>query len=192
MSYVYYAGRLSVKVVGIDPSLTASGYALIDDDKGDEIDPMVWTRVIRSKPDDGTLGDRNGRILKISEPIVELSHDADLIVIEGPSYGSSSPYTWDRAGLWWSVVGLLLLFRKPIVAIPPKTRAKWCTNNGNSGKTAIIAAMGRMWPTVVLTDDNDTDALALATMGAQHLKLGGIPDIKPWMQGQLDKIVWPV
>lgn len=172
-----------MRVVGIDLSLTATGVARIDDTSGSA---TVDTQVIKSKPDDGTLTGRRGRLEAIVDAVVGWAYDAHLAVIEGPSYGSSGRGTWDRAGLWWWVVSVLDLTCVPVIEVPPKTRAKWATNKGNAGKPAVSVAVGRLWPDVPLRDDNDTDALALATIGAQLVGID-VPQ-RAWQKDTLRKL----
>jgi len=146
----------------------------------------VETKVLKSKPDDGTLIGRRERLEAIASGVVGFAYGSQLAVIEGPSYASSGRGTWDRAGLWWWVVSILHLTGVPVIEVPPKTRAKWATNKGNAGKGAVDVAVGRLWPDVPLRDDNDTDALALATIGAQLLGIE-VPQ-RSWHKGALTKL----
>lgn len=175
-----------MRVVGIDLSLSATGLAAIDDTVGIV---TVETTVLKSKPDDGTLKGRHRRLEAIAAGVMGFTAHAHLVVIEGPSYSSGGRGTWDRAGLWWWVVSVLNLTQTALIEVPPKTRAKWATNSGNAGKNAVAVAMGRMWPEVRLTDDNDSDALALATIGAQ---VAGIDvPLRTWQKDSLTKLVLP-
>lgn len=173
-----------MRVVGIDLSLSATGLAAIDDTVGIV---TVENTVLQSKPDDGTISGRHKRLEGISSGVVAWTSGATLAVIEGPSYSSAGRGTWDRAGLWWWVVSILNLTQVPLIEVPPKTRAKWATNSGNAGKAGVAVAVGRMWPEVDLKDDNDSDALALATIGAQVVGID-VPS-RAWQAGALSKLV---
>lgn len=175
-----------MRVVGIDLSLTATGLACIDDTVGII---TVDTRTLKSKPDDGTLCGRHKRLEAIASGVVAFASPTSLAVIEGPSYSSAGRGTWDRAGLWWWVVSILHLTATPIVEVPPKTRAKWATNSGNASKSAVAVALGRMWPEVQLSDDNESDALALATIGAQIIGID-VPK-RAWQKDALSKLALP-
>lgn len=172
-----------MRVVGIDLSLTATGVAVIEDTAGTV---AVNTKVIKSKADDGTLIGRRSRLEAIASEVAGFACRGQLAVIEGPSYASSGRGTWDRAGLWWWVVSVLHLTGVPVIEVPPKTRAKWATNKGNAGKPAVSVAVGRLWPDVPLRDDNDTDALALATIGAQLVGID-VPK-RAWQKDTLRKL----
>lgn len=176
-----------MKVVGVDLSLRATGLASIDDTLGVIV---AETEIIKTSPDDGTLRSRHDRLETIAASVVKWCKDATLVVIESPSYSSGGRGTWDRAGLFWWVVSVLLITEMTVAQISPKTRAKWATNNGNAGKNAVSIAIGRMWPEVELRDDNDSDALVLATMGAQRLVMA-VP-VKSWHETELRKIAWPM
>lgn len=176
-----------MRIVGIDLSLTATGLASIDNNDGVL---SVQTEVIETKPDDGTLYGRHIRLESIAAAVARFSKHATLVVVEGPSYSSAGRGTWDRAGLWWWVVSVLTLTGTPMVEIPPTTAKKWATNNGGAKKPAVAVAIGRLWPDVSLRDDNDSDALVLATMGAQRLQWD-VP-VKSWQPDQLKRIAWPL
>lgn len=186
VSPVQRENRVSVRVVGIDPSLSATGLAAIEDTAGT---PTVDTKVLKSKPDDGTLSGRHSRLEAIASGVGAFCSAATLAVIEGPSYSSSGRGTWDRAGLWWWVVSVLNLTGTPLVEVPPKTRAKWATNSGNASKSVVAVALGRMWPDAKISDDNSADALALATIGAQLAGLD-VPQ-RAWQKDALSKLALP-
>lgn len=175
-----------MRVVGIDPSLTATGLACIDDTVGIV---TVDTRTLKTKPDGRTLSGRHKRLEAIASGVVAYATPASLVVIEGPSYASAGRGTWDRAGLWWWIVSILHLTATPVVEVPPKSRAKWATNSGNASKSAVAVALGRMWPEVQLDDDNASDALALATIGAQIIGID-VPS-RAWQEGVLSKLALP-
>lgn len=172
---------MTLTIIGIDPSLRRTGLARI------VVDPtapgpasfrfpcVVDTDV---RPSIGrrhdTLTARNTRLGGIVTDVLDWSTPADLVVIEGPSYGSSiSGSTWDRAGLWWRIVDRLTRRDIPIGMVPPRTRAKWATGNGNADKTQIHHATEQLWcpkwTPKTADDDNESDALVLASMGAQWL-----------------------
>lgn len=174
-----------MRIVGVDLSLRATGLACVDDTLGIV---TVDTAVVKTKPDDGSLKSRANRLETIAAAVMSFCKAADLVVIESPSYSSGGRGTWDRAGLWWWVVSVLLLTDTRMIEVSPKARAKWATNSGNSGKNAVAVAIGRMWPEVQLTDDNDSDALVLATIGAQLLRLD-VP-VKPWQAAEIMKLAW--
>jgi Holliday junction resolvasome RuvABC endonuclease subunit len=161
-------------VIGLDLSLTASGLARLtfgQDWQGKEgwlAD--TWTRPSAPRPRE-TLSDRHHRVVHICADILGFTVPCDLVVIEGQSYGSTGGKATDRAYLWWRVVGRLLDHEVPVVVVPPATVKKWAAASGRADKAAVAAAVGRLWPDVEIRNENEGDALALASIGAQLLEL---------------------
>lgn len=66
-----------------------------------------------------------------------------------------------------------------MAVVPPRCRAKWATGSGNADKTAVYQAITQLWQThwqpTRVGDDNEADALVLASMGAQWLGLLPVP-----------------
>jgi Holliday junction resolvasome RuvABC endonuclease subunit len=181
-------------IIGIDPSLRRTGLARI------LVDPhrRAFTVDTAVRPSTGhagaTVPDRYRRLAEISRDVHAWSLPADLVVIEGPSYGSSvSASAWDRAGLWWFLAAQFLRRGIPAAVVPPRNRAKWVTGNGNADKVAVRDAVMKLWaplwaPTGPF-DDNQADALVLASMGAQYL--GVLPTRCQPETGPLARCEWP-
>lgn len=155
----------TIHVLGLDPSLTATGLALAG--PGHCVTATVTTKGARAD----SLVDRDKRLADITHRVADwITPHVRLAVIEGPApvtMGSA----WDRAGLWWRLVHRLHARDIPVAVASPKTRAKWATGNGTADKAAVAVAVARMWQAADLSDDNQADALALATMGGQWLNL---------------------
>jgi crossover junction endodeoxyribonuclease RuvC len=115
---------------------------------------------------------------------------ADLVVVEGPSYASTSPHTHDRAGLWWLVVGRLLNCGHRVAIAPPSSRAKYGTGKGNAGKDLVLASVVRRYPDVEVTGNDEADALLLAAMGARRLG-APIDDLPKTHLAALSGVAWP-
>jgi crossover junction endodeoxyribonuclease RuvC len=125
---------------------------------------------ITSKPTkNATLADRWARLYWIRDQIREHTLGADLVVVEGPSYGSTTPHQHDRAGLWWLVVDMLARREVPPVEVPPNTRSRYATGRGNAAKDDVLSAVIRRYPHVDVNGNDEADALILAAMGARHL-----------------------
>lgn len=166
-------GRANAYVLGIDPSLTGTGVARVHHDGAVQVRHFG-----RKGKRAETLTDRRARIQELytealtwglgwqpagDDPV----RDPQLAVIEAPSHGSVGGSAWDRAHLWWSLVAGI---GPPLVAtVAPATRAKWATGSGKGDKAAVSAALQRIWPDVDIDCTDCADALALATMAAQHL-----------------------
>lgn len=177
-------------VIGIDPSLRSTGLArvtlacaTVDSPHAITVDRCAETAVVRTRGrrhDDVTV--RCQRLIDIAADVCGWSLPADLVVIEGPSLGSGiSAAAWDRAGLWWRIVTRLHAAPVPVAVVPPTVRAKWITGSGRADKHAVREAITRLWhpywTPYYARDDNEADALVLASMGAQWL--GWLPVAGP-------------
>ena len=177
-------------VVGIDPSLAATGVAVIDLDDG--LAPEVTT--IRTSPGAESLTARRRRLMHILTEATRAaiySHDT-RVVIESPSLGQGRQGgTLDRHGLYWLLVDHLLAHDVPVVAVPPAVRAKYATGKGNATKGAVIDATARRFPHVdTRGDDNACDALWLAAIGA-HLAGTPVVDLPVTHRDALARVTPP-
>jgi crossover junction endodeoxyribonuclease RuvC len=172
-----------LRVIGIDPSLTATGLATITNGQA-----HTHTITSTGKKTD-TLTDRDTRLAHIVEEITSNLGWCDLVVIEGPAIARNTGSTWDRAGLWWRIVHRLHGRDIPVAICPPTVRAKWAAGRGNADKAAVAVAVARLWPAVELDDDNQADALALATIGAQHV--GATTITLQRHRDALNSVAWP-
>lgn len=178
--------RQSVKISGLDLSLTATGIATIDDGQ------LTFCDCVRSSGQkDATLADRTRRLFRLRNLILDNVRDSDIVVIEGPAFSRNNSGTWDRAGLWWLVVGGLDHLGIPVVEVPPTTRAKWATDRGNAGKTDVAVAVSKLWTDVEIRDDNQADALVLASIGAVYLRQPVQFRILERHRLAMSKLAWP-
>lgn len=149
------------RAAGIDLSLTGTGVACAH---GSLLIESSGTRA-------DTLTDRGVRLNRIVAQIVTRLQSCpdcpnlDLVLIEGPSYGSKGGSQHDRSGLWWLVVDTLAgLGLLPIVEVPPKTLKKYATGNGNADKDAVLVAAVRLLP-IEVSNNNTADAAWLVAVG---------------------------
>jgi crossover junction endodeoxyribonuclease RuvC len=171
-----------VTVVGVDLSLTCTGLS-----DGRE----TWTVLSRGHRGD-VLDRRWQRIASIAAQVASITGDAaaGLVVVEGPSLGSRGGSAWDRAGLWWQVLGRLCDAEVPVAVVPPSARAKYATGKGNADKAAVTSAATHRAGRVFATSD-EADAWWLAAMGYDHLgeQLVAVPAVN---RAALAKVEWPV
>jgi len=161
-----------VKILGIDPSLTATGIAIVSK-SGDK--PPLWhdMHIITTK-DRG-----HPRMDYIQTEIwrtLSALKNGDIIAMEGPSFGSKGGKSHELAGGWWMVKHAIYTWLKDegvelkgVYIIPPRSRAKYATGNGNAKKEAVMESV-QLQTKINVTDHNIADAMVLATMGA---RLGG-------------------
>lgn len=190
-------------VVGIDPSLTSAGIAVLRDGR-----PVLLTSVGHASPNGQDYSHRSDRIVSQCRAVINAIAGLpsktpdwvtgsglaiDLAVIEGPAYGQHLPSNHDRAGLWWGLYSALRAKRVPTAVVAPKTRAKWATGRGDAKKPAVLAAVRATWPTWAhhIRNDDIADALTLAAMGALH---HGDPLPFPprnYQHNGLESVTWP-
>lgn len=141
-----------MRVIGIDPSLSATGFAYLDGE--------LWTIKTTAKQGDGE------RLLYLYRKLATLTVGAEFAVIEDlPTHAMSAGLTGRAQG----IVRMTLAQRGiPYLAIPPATLKKFATGKGNADK----AAMRQAWLEFSgddNADDNQVDAAWLRQVGL-HLK----------------------
>lgn len=173
-------------VVGIDPSLTGTGLAIITNNT-----PQLHTIASRGKRDD-TWQQRAHRLTELRNNTMGLiPRNTELCVIEGPAYAAQGAGIHDRAGYWWMLYQALTALKIPTAVCPPTTRAKWATDKGNAGKADVAMAITKLWPNTTIRGDDQADALCFATIAAQHLKHPMPYLVLERHKLALTKIVWP-
>lgn len=165
-------------VVGIDTSLTSTGLCSMD-----SMGAAVQRVRSKGKAAD-TLAMRRARLDKLAGDIVRatLAAAPDLAVIEAPSYGNQNGHMHDRSGLWWLVVFSLGSAGVPVLEVSPSTRMKYATGKGggkDATKDAVLTSVVRRYPLIPVADNNEADAVLLASIGMRMLgspvEVGGLP-----------------
>lgn len=161
-----------MRVVGIDPSLSATGIAHADG-------------ALSTVGGDSKLGDL--RLARLADAVAEAIVDADLVVLEDlPTHAKSAGLTGRSQG----VVRLALVNAGvPYTAVVPAVLKRYATGRGNAMKTDMRMELYKRTG-LDLRDDNQVDAWWLRAAGLQHL---GEPAVKlPAAQVDvLDKVRWP-
>lgn len=143
-------------VVGLDPSLSATGIATV----GGEA-------TIVTKPAK-TLTTRLARLRGIVEDVAELAPPRSLVVIEAPAYARANAGTHVGAGLWWLLVATLDARGCQLVQVAPTTLKKVATGKGTAGKPDMRMALYKR-AGLDLADDNQVDAWWLRQVGLHLL-----------------------
>ena len=173
------------RVIGLDLSLAATGIA---DAQGDQI----HTGTIATHPYGPGLDDRMRRIWWITERIwrvVDGGPRPDLVVVEGPSYGSRGGQAHERAGLWWHVISGLLGDCLPVAVVPPAALKRYAVGKGAATKPDMRMALYKR-AAVDISDDGQVDAWWLAALGLDHL--GRAPVRLPETnRTALSRVEWP-
>lgn len=175
-------------VVGIDPSLTGTGLAIITIPDGG----ITLTTIASTGKKGATWQQRHDRLLKLRNDVMRpIPRTTRLAVMEGPSFASTGAGQHDRAWYWGKLYDALTALGIPVAVCPPKTRAKWCCDNGNAGKADVAMGISHMWPEVSIRGDDQADALCFASIAAQHLRLPVPYRVLERHKLAISKLEWP-
>jgi Holliday junction resolvasome RuvABC endonuclease subunit len=188
-----------VIVCGIDPSLTSAGVAILVDGQPVHVshhgypghNGASWQS--RSRRVRWTVGKVMGEMPGVGRRGLPLP---DLVVMEGPSYGSQHGSQFDRAGLWHGLFAALDAKGVPVAVVSPKTRAKWATGKGTDDKRTVFGAVVAEWIGIKFSPfdkggNDEADAVTLAAMGALYLG-DPLPIVLPqWRINGLTSVAWP-
>lgn len=166
-------------ILGLDPSLRATGLALPDGDL-----------VTIQTPSCATLDDKVERVRHIVGHVGVAAKIGALIVIEGPAFGMNNAATHELAGLWWALVVRLSEQGNQVAVVGPGTLKKFATGNGAAKKPDLrMAHYQRTGEDVA--DPDQIDAFWLREAGRQRL---GHPDaltLPAVQRDALAKVAWP-
>lgn len=169
----------SIHFVGVDPSLTATGLAILSE-SGD-----VELRTIETTPHSHRSKYHRVRYIAttIREAIAALG--SAVVCLEGPYIAAKNMATARSLIELHTMVQHLLYWGKiPFREIPPATLKQFVCNKGNAKKEMIMMEVLDRWK-IKTQDNNQADAAELAQMSrAIHaVQTGG--DSSEWFQYQL-------
>lgn len=170
---------MNPRVYGLDLSLVSTGVA----------SNAGWADVI--KPPPRLRG--HDRMAHLKAAILGHIKGADLVVVEGPSYGNQGAQRQaghhERAGLWWLVTHALWAADVPTAVASPASVKKYACGSGNAAKDAVLVAVTRRF--AWFDGNNDAgDAVILAALGAERM---GVPMVQMPANHRvaLDGVQWP-
>lgn len=144
--------------VGIDPSLTATGLIMLN-----ENGEIAVEKLIKTYTEHYICPEQ--RLLDIMDNIIFLNtvYKLKYVYVEALSYMSQSTTLFERCGLLYLITTFLFSNDIPFKLIPPKSLKKWAVNNGNASKEIMMIDSGIRW-SIKFEDDNICDAYNLAQM----------------------------
>lgn len=178
-------------VIGLDLSLNSAGVAGSD-----------WADVLRPHRD----SKGHPRLEWLRQEIADRCKHADLVVVEGPSYGSSNQTGYhEMAGLWWTITHDLWRKHLPYAVVAPDSRTIYATGKARhkhedgSRWLKSLEVKGLVRAAVIDRYGVDcdgpgrydkADAVILAHMGLAWL---GYPaaDLPPTHTRALKAVAWP-
>ncbi|MFE1348178.1 hypothetical protein [Streptomyces sp. NPDC058757] len=170
------AGTTRPLVVGLDLSLTSTGIA-----------GEGWTDHIRTK----TRGDH--RLNYLAGEVSSFIKSADLVVMEGPSYGHVGPRAHeDMSGLRVLVRNFCFRHRIPYAVIPPSSLKLYATGRGNAAKGEIRSAVADRYGIHTEGAARYDEADAYVAMAAGMAWLGyPLAAVSERQARALDGVAWP-
>lgn len=183
-------------VVGIDLSLTGPGIAAVYEPWGmaDEVVRARATTLGRVPPDEDKRGWHlsmaSSRVADMVTNLADRSVNV-LVVMEALLLQSGTGKAPERAAFWWMVRGELEARGYPVTRVHPTTRKSLGLDDEGrealrrmspadrkkNAKRVGLQSMRRRWPAVVFPDDNASDALVCAELGARALGWSGLPEL---------------
>lgn len=168
-------------VIGLDPSLTASGIAT------GYTDPWVIKSKYKSM----------ARIADIRDELRTAigTPTDDIVVIEGYSMGSHNSHSHELGELGGVIRMWLYENGVKWVDVPPTTLKLFLTGKGNASKDDMIGAAVRLGCPV--SNNNAVDAWALRQLGLYHYAALGVPAADlvcqptEYRARAMAKLVWP-
>lgn len=136
-------------VAGVDLSLTGTGIVTADGTPY-----LVETKDKRGEE----------RLDYIAAKVREHTTGADVVLIEGFSFGSKGSAVYEIGGVGWLVRWMLWRTGQRYVIVPPATLKMYATGRGNANKADMLAAAIKRLG-VEFTDDNLVDATWLRAAG---------------------------
>lgn len=161
-----------IRTVGIDLSLRATGVARSDGWCG-----TVGRDGVTNLSVDQQIGTLDELHRLISSAAWPNGHEQpDVVCIEGLDMARSYGGQIERSVLWWTLVREFRRAGIPVFVAPSAQIKIYATGRGNPAatrtgrKSAVVEAVGRLWPQFdVGYDDNKADAAVCALIAAHML-----------------------
>ena len=164
-----------MRVVGVDPSLTATGVATLDFGPvlgSGESPRTLWRAVtVRTDPTGPSVEARYARLDHIVTAVRAQFVRGSLVVLEAPAFSRQAGSRHERSGLWWLLASAAVGSGCRLVEVSPTARARYATGKGKAEKRVVVDEVNRRYG-LTLTDHNQADAVALAALG---MRLAGLP-----------------
>jgi crossover junction endodeoxyribonuclease RuvC len=169
-----------MKILALDLSITETGWALA---AGSE----RGCGLIVSKKQAGLHPMQ--RLDRIRRRVLELAAGADLVVLEGYSFGSKNSQAHALGELGGAVRLSLWGASIPYVEVPPSVVKKFATGKGNAGKEEVLVAAVRRLG-YEGSNNNEADALWLLLAGLSSYGAGWVEMPKAQREA-LHTVAWP-
>lgn len=172
---------MTARVVGVDPSLSSTGLAIITRTEGvttqhQVIDGRVFLTVTTLKPTSTgtpkTVVEEAERVADLVDQVCTSAAGAEHVYIESLALNSRTGKYAERAHLYFSLVAALHARRHTVTVLAPTTLKKRITGSGRADKDHMTAAIRYSWSSLGWDDgpvggrSDRADASALAWCAA--------------------------
>lgn len=165
-----------MRVLGVDLSLTATGFAWSDGDT------RTFGRQGLTAPS-LSLQQRAAGLESLALALLAIvcAEDLDLLVIENLPATGIAKISTEKAYVWWRFVHCAHVAELPVLEVSPKSAKLYATGRGDANKREVIAAVQQHFPDwdihktgakgkpLTSLDDNKADAVTLMAIGAALL-----------------------
>lgn len=168
-------------VGGLDLALTKIGWARTRPQQS------TWAGLIQPR------GKGSPRLHDALGQVARAMRGCDLVVIEGPSYGSADHSQQHSQGKMAGVIELALYQMKPrpaIAIVAPSSLKKFATGKGFAKKEEMVMA-ARAWLDYGRYSDDEADAMWLVQMAVEEYALDRRIDIPEKQMEALESVEWP-
>lgn len=187
-------------VLGVDPSLTVSGCAVVRfGGLADAWGPAWETWRGRSSAAEEVNAETSRRRIRkmLTEILALVPPRLTLSVVEGPAMGAKyTPLADERAGLRWMLIDQLMA-RGPVVLVTPTARQVLAHSDPvprgtkqAARKALVLASVRELVPAANVPDHNVADAVALAAAGAH--RVGFRMPYTAKQERTHSNVLWPV
>lgn len=145
------------------------------------------------------LPTRFERQTRLAKEIMNFVGGAEVVVIESLfSAGQVGGDQIDRSGLWWRVVGALLMREVEVIAVAPTSAKKFLTGAGNADKGTMVRWATKLWPdwepSTASSSEDEADAIALVSVGLALKDMAPfpLPEHRKDLVSKLDaqRLIW--
>ena len=166
-----------MKIVGLDPSLTATGVAVSEEGHIDTY-TLIPPRTLRG----------GARLDWIGNQLVVSTESASLVATEGYAFNARG-----RGVHLGELGGVLrrMLFRQgtPLYAVPPASVKKFATGRGNASKEDVLMAAAHSLG-YAGSSDHESDALWILTFAMVKVGLIDRVQLTPNQRAAIDGVDW--
>ncbi|QOC58567.1 RuvC-like resolvase [Mycobacterium phage Lolalove] len=174
----------TMRILGIDTSLTGTGLARIDLEPIEDDNPLaayIAATATVSAPRPGRDKSKRAMARRVNALIEQIEwcfqgdEKPNAVGIEALAYGAKGAGVWVLPWVFGRTVELCEKYDVPLTVVSTSQRAKFATGKGNASKDQVLLAAAKLFPEVGLTDNNEADAMVVGAVVCHRLGLPILP-----------------